>query len=63
MMPITVKSIVILVVCIVVANLLLAALRTAVDIPFADGLESAVATGVGVVAWFFIGSRMKAGAA
>jgi hypothetical protein len=63
MMPITVKSVVILVVCIVAANLLLAALRMAVDIPFSDGLESAIATGVGVLAWFFVSSRMKAGPA
>jgi hypothetical protein len=58
-MPVTVPNILIGVACIVVANLLLVALRTMIDLPWSDGTESAVATGVGVVAWFFIAARIK----
>ena len=58
-MQFTVTNILIGVVCIVVANLLLVALRTAIDMPWGDGLESALATGVGVLAWFFVVARLK----
>ena len=58
-MPITARNIIIGVVCIVVANLLLVALRQIVNIPLADALESAIATGVGVLAWFLIVNRMN----
>lgn len=49
----------VLVVCIVAANLLLVLLRTIVELPFSDGLESAVATGVGALAWILISPRLK----
>ena len=58
-MSLTVKSILVLVVCIVAANLLLVLLRTIVELPFSDGLESAVATGVGALAWILISPRLK----
>jgi hypothetical protein len=58
-MKLTVGNILLGVACIVVANLLLVALRMVVDIPLSDGLESAIATGIGVVAWFYIAARMK----
>lgn len=58
-MDLSVKSILVLVVCIVAANLLLVLLRTLVDLPFSDGLESAVATGVGALAWILISPRLK----
>lgn len=58
-MEFTLRNIVILAVCIVAANLLLVMLRSVVDLPFADGLESAVACGVGVLAWFFIVPRLR----
>lgn len=58
-MPITVKNIIIGIICIVVANLLLVALRQFADLPWGDGLKSAIATGIGVVAWFIIAGRMR----
>jgi hypothetical protein len=58
-MEFSLRNIIILVVCIVVANLLLVLLRSLVDLPFADGLESAVATGIGALAWFFIVPRLR----
>jgi len=58
-MSLSVANIAIGLVCIVAANLLLVLLRTVVDIPLSDGLESALATGVGVIAWFLIAARMK----
>lgn len=56
-MKITVKNILIGVVCIVVANLLLAALRNSVDLPLADWLEGAIATAVAIVIWFGVVAR------
>jgi len=58
-MNLSVMSIVVLVVCIVVANLLLVALRTVADLPWSDGLESAIATGIGALAWLLISPRLK----
>ena len=58
-MNLSVMSIVVLVVCIVVANLLLVALRTVTDLPWSDGVESAVATGVGALAWLLNSPRLK----
>jgi|EndMetStandDraft_2_1072991.scaffolds.fasta_scaffold1284270_2 hypothetical protein len=55
----TVRSIVIGIVCIVCANLLLELLRRLVDVPFSDGLESMLATGVGVFVWLAIVMRGK----
>ena len=52
-------SILIGVVCIVAANLLLELLRHLVDLPFSDSLQSMLATGVGVVAWFAIVAGLK----
>ena len=58
-MNLSLMSIVVLVVCIVVANLLLVALRTVTDLPWSDGVESAIAVGVGVLAWFIIAPRLR----
>jgi hypothetical protein len=58
-MEFTLRNIILLVVCIVAANLLLVLLRQVMDVPFSDGLESAIACGVGVVAWFLIVPRLK----
>jgi hypothetical protein len=58
-MQITLTNIIIGIACIVVANLLLVSLRMVVDMPWGDGLESTLATGVGVLAWFFIVARLK----
>ena len=58
-MSLSLQSIIVLVVCIVAANLLLVLLRTLFDLPFSDGLESAIATGVGAVAWILISPRLK----
>mgnify|MGYP006883745521 CR=1 FL=1 len=58
-MKLTVANVLIGVVCIVVANLLLVALRTQVALPLGPGLQSAIAVGVGVLVWFFIVARMK----
>ena len=55
----TVRSIVIGVVCIVVANLLLELLRRLVELPYSDSLESMLATGGGVIVWFAIVMRVK----
>ena len=57
-MNLSVKSIVVLVVCIVAANLLLVLLRTIVDLPFSAGLQSAIAVGVGALAWVLISPRL-----
>lgn len=56
---VSVKSILILAVCIVAANLLLVALRTVVDIPFSDGLQSAIASGIVALAWVLFLPRLK----
>jgi hypothetical protein len=55
----TLRSIIIGVACIVVANIALEGLRRVVDMPFSDSLESMLATGVGVIAWFAIVARVK----
>ncbi len=55
----TLRSIVIGVVCIVAANILLEGLRRLVEVPFSDSLESMAATGIGVLVWFSIVLRGK----
>jgi hypothetical protein len=55
----TVRSIVIGVVCIVTANLLLELLGRMVELPSSDSLESMLATGTGVIVWFAIVMRVK----
>ncbi len=55
----TLRSIVIGVVCIVAANILLEGLRRLVEVPFSDSLESMAATGIGVLVWFSIVMRGK----
>ena len=59
-MPLTVRNIAIGVACIIVANLLSVALRQIVNVPLSGTVISAIATGVGVLAWFVIVGRMKA---
>jgi hypothetical protein len=56
-MKITVKNILIGVVCIVIANLLLAWLRSSGDLPLADWMESGIATAVAVLVWFALVAR------
>lgn len=58
-MNLSLLSIVILVVCIVVANLILAGLRYVIDLPWLDSVESAIASGIGALAWALIVPRMK----
>ena len=58
-MNLTVKSVIVLAVCIVVAELLLEGLRRLVGLPWSDGLESAIAAGVGALAWVLIMPRLK----
>jgi hypothetical protein len=55
----TLKSVLLGIVCILVANLLLVALKTTVGLPLAEGVLTAIATIVGVLAWFFIGARIR----
>jgi hypothetical protein len=55
----TVRGIVIGVICIVAANILLELLRRMIDLPFSDSLESMLATGVGVLVWFGIVARLS----
>ena len=50
-MKITIVSVLILAACIVVAELLLEGLRNLADLPWDDGVESAVAAGIGALAW------------
>jgi hypothetical protein len=56
-MKVTAKNLLIGVVCIVVANLLLAGLRSAGDLPLPDWVESAIATALAVVVWFVVVAR------
>jgi len=54
------KSMAIGVVCIVVAQLLLVALQSAVALPFSTYVQQSIATAIGVVAWFYVGAKMGA---
>lgn len=58
-MKITILGVVILAVCIVVAELLLEGLRQVADLPWDDGIESAVAAGVGALAWALITPMLR----
>jgi len=48
------------VVCIVVAQLLLVALQSAVALPFSTYVQQSIATALGVLAWFYVGAKMGA---
>lgn len=54
------KSIAIGVACLVVAHLLLAVLQSAFVLPFSVFVQQSIATGVGVLAWFYVGAKLKA---
>jgi hypothetical protein len=58
-MNITVTSVIVLAVCIVVAELLLEGLRNLVELPWDDGIESAVAAGMGALAWAIISLKLR----
>jgi hypothetical protein len=58
-MKITVVSVIVLAVCIVVAELLLEGLRQLVELPWDDGIESSIAAGVGALAWALIAPKLK----
>jgi len=58
-MNITVVSVIVLAVCIVVAELLLEGLRRLVEMPWDDGIESAIAAGVGALAWAIISPKLR----
>jgi hypothetical protein len=58
-MNLSVLGIVVLVVCIVAAELLLEGLRRLVDLPWSDGVESAVAAGVGALVWALVTPKLK----
>jgi hypothetical protein len=54
------KSIVIGVVCLVVAHLLLALLQSVTALPFSTMVQQSIATVLGVLAWFYVGGKMEA---
>lgn len=54
------RSIVIGVVCLVVAHLLLALLQSATALPFSTMVQQSIATVLGVLAWFYVGGKMGA---
>jgi len=54
------KSIMIGVVCLVVAHLLLALLQSVAPLPFSPFVQQSIATVVGVMAWFYVGGKMGA---
>ena len=54
------KSIAIGVVCLVVAHLLLALLQQMVALPFSMFVQQTIATALGVLAWFYVGSKLGA---
>lgn len=54
------KSIVIGVVCLVVAHLLLALLQSVTAMPFSTMVQQSIATVLGVLAWFYVGGKMEA---
>lgn len=54
------KSITIGVVCICLAHLLLGLLQTTTTLPFSMTVQQSIATAVGVIAWFFVGAKLKA---
>ena len=58
-MNITVVSVIVLAVCIVVAELLLEGLRQLVELPWDDGIESSIAAGVGALAWAIISPKLR----
>lgn len=58
-MNLSVVSIIVLAVCIVVAELLLEGLRRLVELPWDDGIESAIAAGVGALAWAIIVPKFR----
>jgi hypothetical protein len=55
----SIVSIVVLVVCIVVAELLLEGVRRVAELPWGDGFESAVAAGIGALVWALISPKLK----
>lgn len=58
-MNLSVVSIIVLIGCIVAANLLLVALRQVVDLPWDDGIESAVAAGIGALVWGIVSPKFR----
>lgn len=54
------KSIAIGVVCIVGAQVILMALQSVVALPFTQFTQQSLATAVGVVAWFYAGTKLGA---
>lgn len=58
-MNITVVSVIVLAVCIVVAELLLEGLRQLVELPWDDGIESSIAAGVGALVWAIISPKLR----
>lgn len=54
------KSIAIGVVCIIVAQLLLVLLQNVVALPFSTTIQQSIATAVGVLGWFYVGTKLGA---
>lgn len=54
------KSIAIGVVCIVIAQLLLVALQSVTTLPFSTYIQQSIATAIGVIAWFYVGTKLGA---
>lgn len=52
------KSIAVGVVCLVAAHLLLALLQSVTTLPFTITIQQSIATAIGVLAWFFVGSKL-----
>ena len=58
-MKITVVTVIVLAVCIVISQLLLEGLRRLVELPWDDGIESAIAAGIGALAWAIISPKLR----
>lgn len=54
------KSIAIGIVCIVAAQLILLALQSVTTLPFSTSIQQSIATALGVLGWFFVGTKMGA---
>lgn len=52
------RSILVGVMCLVLAHLALAGLQTAFDLPGTIFIQQSIATACGVIAWFFVGGKL-----
>ncbi len=54
----TLKSIAVGVACIIAMQLLLVALQSVTTLPFSEMIQRSIATSIGVLLWFFVGSKL-----